>query len=229
MSEHRSVGGSPDGPPEKPAAPLASPPPRPAPGQLTRPGGTSRPPVSPTAVPRAAPNRIPGPPEGPAAPRWPRTFAALGAGVVAVAVGQVLLALLEGLTSYPDDATNVPVQLYLRIGQPFGGLGGGAVLLLLIGLLLAVVPSVVMPPGPEGPPRLTRAVIPVVGTFAAVIAVGSVLAVLYSLDAYSMRGLSTPPRVRLNLATFLFGSIGLAAVTISASMVLAGLLRRPGG
>lgn len=200
--------------------------------------GAPTPPTRPERAPLRAPVRPPIPSRsgpgrsggadtdgGREAPRWAGLTILVGCGLVGVIAGQVVIALIEGLSLKSGQPSGIPNSLYHRIGIPFGGLGGGVVLYLLVGLTLSAVPTILAVPLTHAQRRLARAVTWAALGLSMVISVGSVLAVVSNLHDYASRDQGAPSYVRLQLATFLLGVLGTSAVTIGAALSLPGLRR----
>jgi hypothetical protein len=161
---------------------------------------------------------------GPA--RWAGVVVTIGLALVAVATAQVISSVIEGLTMNPGQPNNIPNSWYHRFGFPFGGLGSGAVLFLVLGVAFTAVPWLLGDGPSETQDLLVGVALPVVVGSAFVIAVGSVLAVVNSLHEYAAQSGGAPGYVRIQLATFLLGALGTAATAIGGALATMTLRRR---
>lgn len=117
-------------------------------------------------------------------------------------------------------------DLLHRLGFPFGNLGPTAMLLLVVGLGLMCLPGLL---GHDNTPlqdRLVQIALVVVVVLAAVVAVGSLLAVRYSLHEYTVQGQSAPQFIRVGFASFLLGTLGTSATALFGSLAAMSLRRR---
>lgn len=195
------------------------------PGQLSDPGSTK--------AGNGTPNRGPamGPPAAklPAGPTRPAPgagggtragraglLAALGAGLVAVVGIQVALSIAAGVSI--EENPSIPSDLYHRVGVPFGSLGATTVLILLAGVVISALPHLLGREATQTQAPLTRAAATAAIAIAALISVGSLLAVLAELNNFTAQARSAPTFVRLQLGTFLLGALGSSALTIAAGV-----------
>lgn len=201
-----------------------------APGQLSRPGAGSAgdarpaPPRAPVPPPPAARGPAPSPASG-ARERWPSVVTTLGAALLVVVGLQIVLAITAGISL---NRTGAGAEgLHHRLGVAFGGLGGATALLLLLGFVFQTVPALVGRSLTAGQQRVLRVSVPAVASLAAVLSIGSVLAVVSQLNEYTLRGLSAPAYARLQLGTFLVGAIGISGIAIAAAYAGRGLAQEP--
>ena len=127
---------------------------------------------------------------------------------------QVVLALVAGLTLRSD----VPLDLFHRIGFPFQGLGTVALFALVMGLVVVSLPWLLGEEVGYGHDRLAGVALTMVAVVAVVVAIGSVLAVRANLH------LTNQPTVydRVQLAGFLLGSLGAAALALFGALAARG-------
>lgn len=183
-----------------------------APGQLSQPPAREGPSRAPAAPPEPA-GSDPG--TTTAAGRWGEALAGVGLGLIGVVAVQVLMAVIAGflLEQTAAGATGI----HHRLGVPFGSLGGATALLLTVGLALQAAPVFGGRDLSARQKKLLRVAIPAASALALAIVIGSVLAVVTELNELTLRGVNASGYLRIQLATFLAGGIGVPAVTIAAA------------
>jgi hypothetical protein len=154
--------------------------------------------------------------------------ATLGLALVAVVGAQVIASIIEGFVVSADrlEPRGLETDLLHRLGFPFGNLGPTAMLLLVVGLGLMCLPGLL---GQDTTPlqdRLIRIALVLVVVLAAIVAVGSLLAVRYSLHEYTVQGQDAPQFIRVGFAAFLLGTLGTSATALFGALAAMSLRRR---
>jgi hypothetical protein len=154
-----------------------------------------------------------------ATPRWVALLTTLGLALIAVVAAQVVASIIEGfLIKSPTEPRGVPTDLLHRLGFPFGSLGPTAMLLLVVALALICIPLLLDHENTPLLERLASAALVTVILLAVVVAIGSLLAVRYSLHEYTAQGQDPPSFIRVGFASFLLGTLGTAAAALFGSL-----------
>lgn len=162
------------------------------------------------------------------APPWVSLCTAVGLGLATVVGAQVVAAVYEGLALRRNDVPGAASALD-RLGYSFGNLGSGVLLTLVVATLVVALPRFAIAERHRQQDRLAAVTLALVVTGAVVVAVGSILAVRYQVEAFNESGRAVPHAVRLNLVNFLLGALGTAAVALFAAYGATTLHRRHPG
>src|ERR1700737_1654433 len=73
---------------------------------------------------------------------WVGLLTALGLGLAAVITAQVLTAIAEGMALKSTEPQGIQGDTFHRLGYAFGGLGGTAVLFLVLAVVLVSLPPI---------------------------------------------------------------------------------------
>ncbi len=199
--------------PDRPVPDSAVPPPPPTPPPVARPSPgplTAPPPLA------AAGRPTLGGPD-----RWVGLLAMVGVGLVVVVATQVLGALVQGFTldGSQNQPQGVPTDLLHRLGYPFGALGPPTLALLVGGLVLLFLPDLLRRPVTPFQGQASTAGVVAVAVLALILAIGSLLAVRYSLHSYSYQNGTIPTFIRIQIVIFLLGSLGPSVVALCGAIV----------
>lgn len=153
-------------------------------------------------------------------PRWVALLTTLGLALVAVVTAQVVASVIEGLliSETRNEPRGVPTDLLHRLGFPFGNLGPTAMLLLVVALALICIPMVLDHENTPLLERLASIGLVAIIVLAVLVAIGSLLAVRYSLHEYTAQGQDPPSFIRVGFASFLLGTLGTAAAALFGSL-----------
>jgi hypothetical protein len=154
------------------------------------------------------------------APRWVALVTTVGLSLVAVVAAQFVTSMIEGLTidGGKMEPRGIPTDLLHRLGFPFGNMGPTAMVLLVVALGLICLPSLLDRESTPLLERLAGVALGAIVALAVLVAIGSLLAVRYSLHEYTAQGQNPPTFIRVGFASFLFGTLGTAAVALFGSL-----------
>ena len=159
---------------------------------------------------------------GDVTPRWVALLTTLGLALVAVVAAQVIASVIEGLVinegRNPPEPRGIATDLLHRLGFPFGNLGPTAMLLLVVALALICIPTLLDQENTPLLERLSSLALVAIIVLAVAVAIGSLLAVRYSLHEYTAQGQDPPSFIRVGFASFLLGTLGTAAVALFGSL-----------
>ena len=199
--------------PDRPVPDSAVPPPPPTPPPVARP--SPGPLTAPPPLAAAGRSTLGGP------DRWVGLLAMVGVGLVVVVATQVLGALVQGFTldGSQNQPQGVPTDLLHRLGYPFGALGPPTLALLVGGLVLLFLPDLLRRPVTPFQGQASTAGVVAVAVLALILAIGSLLAVRYSLHSYSYQNGTIPTFIRIQIVIFLLGSLGPSVVALCGAIV----------
>jgi hypothetical protein len=152
------------------------------------------------------------------APRWVGLVTTAGAGIIGVIALQVVMALVEGLTTKKAERLGVPDDLFHRIGYPFGGIGPTVVFLALLGVALLVLPSILGEPVTDRQYAIAGAALRTVIAIGVIIGLGSILAIRGSLHEFSAKNVSVPAYTRMQFTGFLLATLASSALAITGAV-----------
>ena len=151
--------------------------------------------------------------------RWVTLLSSVGLGMIGIVTVQVLASLVQGLTTKSGDRLQgVPDDLLHRMGYPFDSLGSTALLFLVVGVVLLALPAALDEFLPDRHERSLGLALKVAIAVAAIVAIGSVLAVRATLHLYSASNAAVPTGERVRFTTFLLGALGAAALAIYTAL-----------
>lgn len=144
--------------------------------------------------------------------------------MIAVATAQTVAWIVEGLSYKSTEPQGVAGDLFHRLGFPFFGTQSAiALILVIVGTMLGTLPGVLQERRAPQQQRLVSLSLWLAVGVAAVIAVGSVLAVRANLHLYAAQGRGVPTFVTVQLTGFLLETLGTAAVALFGAVVALGL------
>jgi hypothetical protein len=150
--------------------------------------------------------------------RWVSLLATIGTALIGIVTVQVVTSLVEGLLLKSGQRVGVPDDLFHRLGYPFGGLGTTALVILVVGIVLASMPAVLDELLSETQERVVGIALMVAVVVGVITAIGSLLAVRANLHEYAAKNVAVPSYVRVQFTNFLLGSLGAAALALFAAI-----------
>ncbi len=152
------------------------------------------------------------------APRWIGLTTIAGAAIVGVVALQVLLALVEGLTTDAGQRLSVTDDFLHRIGYPFGSLNSTVMFFLVLAVVLLIIPAIVGEEVTDRQYAISGAVLRTVIALGIIVALGSLLAVRGSLHEYTAKDVPVQGYVRVQFASFLLTTLAAAALAVFGAL-----------
>ena len=149
---------------------------------------------------------------------WVTTVTALGLGLVTVAGAQVLASIVEGLSLREGEPDGIPNDLLHRLGNPFDRRMVTVLLLLIVGVIVLALPAILDEDSTEAQDAWVNVALVSTTVLAVIIAIGSGLRVRYELHGFAEANQAVPRFFRIQLVSFLLGSLGAAAVAAWGSL-----------
>lgn len=153
-------------------------------------------------------------------PRWVSLVNTMGVGLVAVVTAQVITAIVQGFTYKADEPQGVTSDLLHRLGFPFtGNTWILALVAVLVGVLLISLPVLLDQDTTFGQERMALLALGVTVAVAIIICLGAILAVRSNLHIVTASGRDVPGYYRVDLTTFLLGTLGTGVLAIYGAVV----------
>jgi hypothetical protein len=153
----------------------------------------------------------------------------MGLGLATVVAVEVVVAVIEGLTLRGAEPQGVSGDTLHRLGYPFGTLGSGPLLTLVVAVILVSLPALLRLPTSAGQERAAKVALVLALLSSVALAFGSILAVRYQLHILQAANQHIPSFARVGHVGFLVGALGIATVTIVGAWVGLGMRREPNG
>lgn len=150
---------------------------------------------------------------------WVNVMNVLGVALILIVTGQLVSTLVQGFVLKKSD---IPGDIFYRLGYPFRELGAPTLLFLVLGIALLALPVLFHEDTTEAQDRLAANFLRLATVLAALIVIGSLAGVRAMLHVnklqFSSNNQSVPTWVYVQNVTFLIGTLGTGVAALYGSL-----------